>query len=350
MKAAILEGIGQLTLKQVDRPEVHNGGLLLQVNACGICGSDLAALRNGDPFLTFPQIIGHELSGTVIAVGDGVSRFAPCNRVTVSPALACGKCTYCRKGFTNMCEHSLAISSHLPGGFAEYMEIPERFVNGGNVFKIPDNVSDEAAALTELIACAINGQDQGRIDKGDIVLVIGAGPTGCLHCELARARGAAKVILSDVLEGRLKMASVFGVDAFINADKDDFLERLLEETDGIGADVVIVTAPSAKAYEVGIKAVRKRGRIVFFAGLSSLGGNNIVSWDSRLIHYRELSLSGACGSTATQHGQALDLLENGKINTSALISHQFSLKDIAKGFEIAESRKAMKVIIRPDWK
>lgn len=348
MKAAIYEGISQMVVKDVPAPKCTEDNLVIRVRAAAICGSDIRTFRHGKFNVKPPQIIGHEMAGEVAEVGTKVKGFKKGDRIAVAAIVSCGKCYYCKKELPNLCGNFTALGYELPGGFAEYMSVPKEMLYDGSVNKLPENVSFDEAAVVEPFACAINGQELSRVGKGDVVVIVGAGPIGLMHISIARAKGARKVILAEMSEQRLEMAKTFCPDVCINPGKEDMIKRVMEETDNKGADVVIVAAPSGKAQEEALKYVAFRGRINFFGGLPK--DKPLVTLDANIIHYREVFINGTSGSLPRHNMEALKLFSLGEpkgINAKKFITHRFPLDKILEGIKTVESGVGLKVVINP---
>jgi len=245
-----------------------------------------------------------------------------------------------------MCDNLRSIGYQFDGGFADYMIVPWPAVKGGCVNQVPENVSIEEATLAEPLACAINAQELLNVTSGDTVVILGAGPMGCLHAELARIRGASKVLLVDLRAERLELAASFGADVLIDASREDVKARILDETAGDGASVVIVAAPSGEAQEQALTLAAKHGRISFFGGLPKT--SPFVSLNANLIHYRELFVTGAYGSAPRHNRSALELLAGGRIHAGRLIGLVVPLENIAEAFDAVAQGKVLKALVRPN--
>ncbi len=218
MLAVVVRAPMDYGVERVPVPEVPQGGLLLKVRACGLCGSDLRTLRSGARKVTLPWIIGHEICGNVVAVGPGYNGSWQVNDLlAVGPIAYCGVCDYCQAGQYELCEGHREIGQAWPGGLAEYVAVPEPCVRLGNVRPVPDGLDPAYAAASEPVCSCINAQERGWVGLGDVVTIIGAGPVGCIHASLARARGADRVFIADIAPERLHMAKAFGPDATIDA-------------------------------------------------------------------------------------------------------------------------------------
>ena len=345
MKAAVFHGPGDLRVTELPRPSVSDDELLLKIAACAVCGSDVRTFRHGARNIDRPVVLGHELSGTVVQAGGALDGFWEGQRVAVAPAIPCGECQYCRSGAETMCERLRSIGYQFDGGLAEFMAVPASALRAGCVNSVPDAVSFEEAALAEPLACVINAQELLHLGTGDTVLVIGAGPIGCLHAALARIRGAASVLLVDLRRERLQMAEPFGADMMIDAARDDVQARVLEATDGVGASVVIVAAPSHRAQEQAVALAARRGRINFFGGLPK--NEPTISLDANTVHYRELTIVGSYGSRPSHNRQALDLVASGRLPMRALVGLELPLDRVVEGLLAVEQGQVLKVIVRP---
>jgi L-iditol 2-dehydrogenase len=347
MKAAVVESPGAIIVKDVPDPPLVPGSLRIRVEACAICGSDIRIFRKGDPRATLPRIIGHEIAGVVEEVGRGTAGFEVGDRVAVAPGHGCGACRWCRAGMGNVCvDPRPSVGYASSGGFAELIVPPVNVVANGFVNRIPDGLLFEYAAMAELLACCINGQERAAVAAGDTVLVLGAGPAGCMHTELARARGAAKVLLSQRSRERLDRAvERFRPDAAFAGEGPALAEWVMAETGGFGADVVIVAAPSAKAQEAALALCAPRGRVNFFGGLPK--DDRHITIDANVVHYREIALTGASSSLGRQNREALELIASGRVRAERYITHRFSLEQAAEAFAVVEARQAIKAVVLP---
>lgn len=345
MKAAVYYAPGDIRVEDRPEPQPADDNLLAEVLCCAICGTDLKLATIGNPRCHPPRIIGHELVARITHVGSQVGDFARGERVTLATTVACGNCAYCDLALGNMCPNARPISYDFEGGFAEILEIPPAAIAGGNVIKVPDFVPDESAALSEPLSCAINAQELAGVKAGDSVLVIGGGPLGALNAELAKALGAAKVMVVQRSEPRLSLLRRLKDVLVINGADQDVGAAVKAETHGLGADVVVVSAPTREAHEASIHLARKGGTISLFASLPS--GDSGITLDSRLMHYGELRVVGASDSRPEHVARAVQLMAGGKIAATAIITHRVALADIHEGIALMKDKQSLKVMVYP---
>ncbi|MCK9871083.1 zinc-dependent dehydrogenase [Nocardiopsis dassonvillei] len=337
---------GDIRLEQAPEPTAGPGQLKIAVVNCSTCGTDVKISRHGHHHIRPPRVIGHEIAGRIVEVGEGVTGWAEGDRVQVIAAIPCGTCVECSDGRFTVCSRQESMGYHYDGGFAEYMIIPESVLAVDGVNRVPDNIDLAEASVAEPLACVLNGQEIAGVGEGDTVVVMGAGPIGCLHVRLARARGAAKVYLVDINRGRLDMsADIVQPDASVCGAETDAVEEVLRLTDGRGADVVITAAASGRAQEDALRMVSRSGRISFFGGLPK--DAPIIQLDSNAVHYREISIFGANGSSPEHNRRALELISSGAVPVADLITERMSLSDVHKAIETVASGTAIKVTIQP---
>lgn len=344
MKAAFLVGPRQLQVREVPEPVVPPDGVLLQVKACGVCGSDLRRWKEGPPPGVDDIIPGHEVAGVVLAVGDGVTGYAPGDRLAVAPDIHCGTCYYCKRGLYNLCDelHYLGITPGHPGGFADKMPLSGEVLTLGIVHRMPDDLSFKAASLAEPCSSILASHKKAGTDLEDTVVVIGAGPIGCMHIAIAQARGA-RVIVAQRSETRRKLAERFEPLAVIDPTAKDPVARVRELTGGRGADIVVCANPVAQTQAQAVEMVRKGGRVILFGGLPK--ANPMTTLDGNIIHYGDIEVVGAFSYHPTMHELALDVIRRGLIPVDLVITHTFSLDRVAEAFETAASGKGLKVVV-----
>jgi L-iditol 2-dehydrogenase len=345
MNAVVVHAPMDFRLERVDAPAAPAGGMLLKVLACGLCGSDLRTLRSGHRKVTFPWTIGHEICGDVVALGEDYrGPWAIGDRLAVGPLAYCGVCDFCVDGAFELCEEYREIAQAWPGGFAEMIAIPEAAVRHGTILRAPDGLDPTYAAISEPVSSCVHAQEKGAVGLGDTVVVIGAGPVGCIHTGLARVRGAARVIVADIVDERLAMAEAFAPDATVNAAEVDLVGEVDRLTRGRGADVVITATPAPVAQVQAVEMARKGGRILFFGGLPK--DRSKPGIDTNLIHYNALHVIGTTIFAPRHQRIALDLMASGRIPADKLVTHRFPLSDFADGVALAMEGRALKVVFK----
>ncbi len=346
MRAAMLEAPRTMAIRNVSDPVPEAGGVILKVGACAICGTDVRIYNHGHKRITLPAIIGHEIAGTVVAIGANVTTYAPGDLVALSPpGWSCGVCRNCRRGQENLCGDRQALSYEYPGGFAEYVAVPAPLVTNGSLHPIAESTDLAHAAITEPLACCINGQQQVHWRPDDRVLIIGGGPIGIMHSELVRARGAESVAIIDVAEPRLSMIRQNLPDVVAIDGRENAVERIRDWSNGDGPDVVIVCTSSASAYSLAFETAGRCGQVLLFAGLPKDG--SVLQVDMNAIHYRQLAWYGSFGSMPQQGAEALRLLTSGKVNPARIVTHRFPLAEIGAAMETAQSLSGLKIVIQP---
>lgn len=346
MKAVVVRAPMEFAVEEVPIPEIPEAGMLLKVEACGLCGSDLRTLRMGHRKVTFPWTIGHEICGTVVEMGpDYQGRWNEGDLLTVGPLACCGTCDFCFAGRYELCENYREIAQAWPGGFAEYIAIPEECVQRGTILPVPEGLDPVYAAIIEPISSCVHAQEKGQIGLGDTVVIIGSGPIGCTHISLARARGAVKIILADIVDERLKLAEAFDPDATINASSTDLVAEVRKLTDGKGADVVITATPAPVAVVQAVEMAKKNGRILLFGGLPK--DNSKPGVDMNLVHYNALHLMGTTIFAPRHFQTALQLVASGKIPAEKLVTHRFPLVEFEQGAMMALEGKVLKAVFLP---
>jgi L-iditol 2-dehydrogenase len=344
MLAAVYKD-GEIQLVEKEKPVAKDDNAILKVLAASICGTDFRTYMRGSDKIVDGTTLGHEVYGELVEVGKIIKDFKVGDRVTLTPALGCGACYMCRKGYSNMCDDLQTIAFEYDGAFSEYMEIPAAFFERGHVNHIPDGVEPEQAALAEPVACAINAQEFLNIGPGDYVAIFGSGFIGSMHAELAKTQGAEKIILIEPNEERLAITKRYIPDIDCITGDEDVVDRVYEITDGRGVDIAIVACSVGVAQETAQRIIAKRGRISLFGGLP---GESKGFIDSNLIHYKEVGVYGVHASTADQNKKAIRLIADGDLDTAKYVTEKYPLKDILKAFEDIKIRGIMKAIIVPN--
>ncbi len=343
MKAAQLTGPETIELVDLPVPECPVDGVLLQVRACGVCGSDLRRYKEGPAGggITVP---GHEFAGEVVAVGAEVIDYAVGDRLAVAPDVHCLRCWYCSVGLFNLCDDMtmIGITPGFMGGLAEYCVLPAHALAGGTIHKMPAALSWTQGALAEpLSSVQACHQDIGT-RLGDTVLVMGAGPIGCLHTAIAHLRGA-RVILSEPNALRREMAARFKPDLLLDPSSEDVVAETRAFTGGLGADSAICANPVAATHQQAVEAVRKKGAVVLFGGLPK--ASPMTELDANRIHYDEIRVIGSFSYHPDYHLRALQLLERGQIDPDLIVTHTFPLHEVEQVFRTVAAGEALKVMV-----
>jgi L-iditol 2-dehydrogenase len=333
-------GPRDVRLEESEVPEIDDKEILVKVHACGVCGTDVKTVMRGHPLIKPPTVLGHEIAGEIIKIGKNVMEHRIGQRVVVAPYVPDCTCYYCLHGRYTMCT-GLYDQTPSPGGFAEFVKVPDNIVKKGTL-EIPDAVSYEEASLTEPLACCLHGIEECHVDVGDSIAIVGDGPIGLMHLQLAKVKGATKTILSGQLNERLKLAEELGADVTINETEEKPVKKVMEETDNRGADAVIVAVGSVAAAEEGLKMVRKGGIINFFGGFP---GQSELKLDPNLVHYSEVTITGTFGFSHITFANALQLIGTKKVNVDKLITHRFSLNQVLTAIDVLAERKGLKAVV-----
>jgi L-iditol 2-dehydrogenase len=345
MKAAVLRGIQDVTVTDVPDPKLTETGILIRVEACAVCGTDVKMYRHGYAAAKLPLIPGHELAGTIVEMEGHFPGLQKGMRVAVAPNIPCGVCSFCRKGEQTACDALETIGVHRNGGFAEYLALAAHAVSEGCVFPVPQGVSNEEAALIDPASCVVNACELSRVKVGDTVVVLGAGPAGCLSVEVSRAFGASRTILVQRSRKRLEQASFTAASLYVDSSSEDAVAKVLGETGGRGADVVIVACGSPEAQEQAVQMVAKRGSINLFGGLPK--GSPSPRLDVNLIHYKESSLVGTHGGSNRHCALALQMIGDGRIRGKEYVSARVGLSEFPAALQMAEGKTGLKVFVTP---
>ena len=262
----------------------------------------------------------------------------------MATSVSCGECFYCQRGHNNLCVDLAPMGFSYEGGMAEYVVIPERALRNGHVIKVPEGVPPEHAALAEPLSCAVNSLENCRVEDGDTVVVIGAGPMGIMNACVAREMGAGKVIMAELNPARLAQCKPFA-DLLVNSGEEDLVQIVKDQTDGIGADVVIVAAPAIPPQEQALEMVRKQGTVCLFASLPV--GKCTLRIDSRILHYGEITLVGTSDSTPAQVAKAVEMIAGGTLQADLLVTHVLPLDGIHEAYELMKSGESLRVVLKP---
>jgi L-iditol 2-dehydrogenase len=332
-------------VKVADAPEpsLDPKGAIMRVEACGICGTD--------PRAPVPWILGHEAVGTIEDVGPAAELppgVAAGQRVFLGSILTCGICRSCLDGRQNLCiRHELYGYDPHPGAFADLASVPA--IATKNLIAVPSEMPSHLATVVDPFACALNGVEVLDPGYGDTVVILGAGPIGCMQTVLCRDRGVSKVLLFDVSNQRLELAlSVVGRfvdDAMVPDEEDNGVAQVRAATEAEGAERVIVAAPSKQAQAAALEMAGRRARVVYFAGLPK--SDPITPFDANQLHYKELAVLGAYGATQRQYRITMDYLNRRRADLEGLVTHRLPLDQIDEGFGAIRSGGGLKVVIEP---
>lgn len=345
MKAIRYYAPGDIRIETIDVPGCAAAEVRVKIDACAVCGTDMKAYRHGNPRIKAPQVMGHEFTGIIETVGSQVEGFSIGERVVMATSVSCGECAYCKKGWRNLCANVAPMGFSYPGGMAEFVTIPARALQNGHVIKVPMGVKAEHAALSEPLSCAVNSAANCDIQPGDTVVVVGAGPMGIMNACVAQQMGAETVIMAEINEDRLTQAGAFGFDVLVNPAENDLVSVVKDHTAGLGADVAIVAAPAAAPQAEALELVRKRGTVCLFASLPA--DNCMLEINSRIIHYGEIKLVGSSDSTGEHVRKAVEMIAGGTLQADKLASHVLGLDGIFEAFELMQSGKALRVVLKP---
>ena len=340
MRVAMYYNNHDVRLEEIPTPQIGPGELLVRVEACGICGSDVMEWYRRD---RVPLVLGHEIGGQIVAVGEGVERYKEGDRVSAAHHVPCNTCHYCLSGHHTVCD-TLRQTNFDPGGFAEYIRLPAINVDRG-VFLLPDEVSYEEATFIEPLACVIRGQRLAHMRSGYSVLVIGSGIAGLLHVQLARALGAGQVIATDINDYRLEAAQKFGADATIHA-REDLPRRLRQVNQGHLADLVIVCTGATSAMAQALLSVERGGTVLFFAPTNP--GVTIPISINDLFWRNDMTLTTSYAGSPADYEAALELIWARRVHIDEMVTHRLGLAEAGLGFQlVANAQSSIKVIIEP---
>jgi 2-desacetyl-2-hydroxyethyl bacteriochlorophyllide A dehydrogenase len=336
MLAAVFEGPGKLTLREVPEPKIQRvDQIKIQVEGVGICGTDVHIVAVPPSYLATPgTILGHEYVGRVVDVGDAVMNVKVGDRVVVNPNDYCGTCVYCQMHKPNLCLNVGAIGIHVDGAYARYNVVASKLA-----FKLDDSVPMEHGVFAEMLADVINGTNKVRLQPGESAVILGAGPIGHLYAQMFKAAGAAKIILADTALHRLEYCHKMDFDLVVNPKEQDLKEFVLAQTE-IGADVVVDAVGSA--LPTALDVVRKGGSIVVF-GVNTQAQ---AQFPQSQLTFKELTVYGSWLANAT-FPAAVKVIESRALDLDGLITHRLPLGEIHEGLRLLANREALKIVIYP---
>jgi len=340
MRAAVLHGIRDIRIEDVPDPIPGNDEVLIGVRATGICGTDIHFFK-GEWSVPTPLIPGHEFSGVIAEVGRGVSGIERGWHVVAEPNITCGRCYFCRLSEKNFfCLNLRATGVDTNGAFAQFVKIP-----ASNIYRIPDKLEFEVAAMIEPLACCVRGIDQAGIRLGDLVAIIGAGPIGLILMQLAKMSGARSVVVSDISADRLERARSLGADHVVNSSNEDMTKAVGDLTGNVGVDVAIEAVGKPETISQAIGIARKGGRVNIFGVSPQDAALDVRPFE---LYAKELTITTSYRSPFTFQ-RSVDLASSGRLALKQLITHVLPLEKIARAFEIVERRESgvMKSMVKP---
>ena len=343
MKALLLTEYKKMTVTNVEEPSVGPDDVLIQVEACGICGSDIHGYDGSTGRRIPPLVMGHEASGVVVSTGENVDDLEEGARVTFDSMVSCGNCHFCRQGNGNLCDNRMVLGVSCGeyrrhGAFAERISVPRRIV-----YRLPDSLPFEHAALVEAVSVAVHAVNVTPVTLGDTALVVGTGMIGLLTLQAARAAGASQIIAVDVNHKRLQVAKELGADHLINAEETSVAQAVRQLTEGRGADLALEVVGATSTITTAIESTRKGGNVTLVGNVSPT-----IELPLQSVVTREISLHGTCGCNG-EYPQCIDLMNRGIINVAPLITSEINLEEGPEWFDrlYAGDPEQMKVVVRP---
>ena len=340
MKTASVKEPSVISVDETEKPQLESGDILVQMHACGICGSDLEKVfgQYGQPSMR----LGHEPAGVVLDVGSNVTEFKKGDRVFTHHHVPCYDCHFCNHGNETMCKKYYETNLS-PCGLSEEYVVPSWNVSHGGVLKISDSLSYEEAAMIEPLACCVRAWSKFSYRAGDSTAIFGVGPTGMMHVMLAHAKKFSKIFCFDVNDFRLDFAKKFDITDSISSMDENRKQKILDNTDGIGVDVAVVATSSLRALDDAMDMVRKGGTVMMF-GVPSKGAK--LDLDMSKIYSKEITLVTSYAASDSDTKEALSLIESSQIDVKQLITHTYPISDSQKAFDHARTgENAMKIII-----
>jgi len=326
MKAAVLYEPYRIAVKEVKKPKIDAGEVLVKIKATGVCGTDVEIYRGKHS--KFPLIMGHETSGEVVQVGKNVDRICVGDRVVINPIFYCGKCYFCLMNRRNLCPHCGLLGRDIENGaYAEYVAIPEHMT-----FKFPERVSYEEATVIQLLTTVYHSQKRIKIMPGDSVAILGQGAAGLLHTRLAKLSGANPIIVTSRSNWKLELAKRYGADITINQKEEDPVKIILNHTNERGADIVIEAVGSPDTLKQAIEVVRPGGVILSFG----IPTEHIHDINFFPIYFKEILMVGSRASTGEEFEPSIKLVSTGAVDVKPLITHIFPLEKIKEAFDLID--------------
>ena len=344
MKAALMYGPNDIRVEMTEKPACPKDGLILKIMAVGLCGSDIRNLTTDSRKGNYPFIYGHEIVGVVDETGPEETKYKVGQRLFLFPGTYCMECDSCVSGHSENCENEHVAKLAGTGGFAQYIAGGGEKIHYGGIYEIPDDVTYEAASLGEPLTSVFACLENVGVGYADTLVIIGAGPIGDFMAQIAKIRGAQKVIMIDINQHRLEMAKQFGVDEIINSSETDPIEAVKALTGGRGADKVISATPVNATQTQSIHMVRKGGIVVFFGGVPK---GSMTELDCNLVHYNNIWIKGHFGASYDQSKRAFRLAIAKNFPSDKFITHILPLDKINEGISLTRTGEAIKVVLHP---
>jgi len=338
MRAAVYYPPKDIRIEERPIPKIGAGELLLKVNACGVCGTDVLKVSRALP--KAPVVLGHELVGEVVEMGAGLKKFKTGDRVVVAHHVPCGECHYCRHGNHSMCRHFKETNLD-PGGFAEYLRVPAEHVQQ-TAFLVPPQLSDDEGLFTEPLSCCVRNVRRAPLLPGDFAVVVGMGSIGLMMVQLLKLIPT-QVLALDLFEERLNLAKSLGADWTLRGDSPEIAELIREKTEGRKADIVVFTAGGARVFQNSFSWIRDGGALNLFASLSDKPVE--VSLDA--LYHHEITVFSSYSPSPQDLVESHRLLSEGKVKVAPLITHHVPLEGLGESIQWIVEQKAMKVIVTP---
>lgn len=344
MKSLRLYGPNDIRLDEVPLPSITEDELLLKTDAAAICGTDVRMWQNGYKGVNadHPLVLGHEFAATVVQVGANVPFYQKGMQVAMAPNIGCGICNKCVRGDFHLCNDYRAFGINMDGAFAEYIRVPKEALTHGNLMILPKGVSPEEAAVNEPLSCVYNGFLKCDVRPGDHVLIVGSGPIGIMHAQLAKMAGAAKVMMNDLSEERLAESAAI-VKGMLTYRGDDLPGFVFGQTGGRGLDVAVVACPSPEVQAAMLPLMEYGGRVIFFGGVPA--GKQPVAIDTNIIHYKELFITGSTRANICHFRKTLEFIASGLVDVKSLVTARFKIENILTAFDFARQAKGLKNVI-----
>jgi len=341
MKIAELVRPGAIEFRDVEEPRPGPGELVIRVHATLTCGTDLKTFDRGHPRLPMPLALGHETSGTIAAVGEGVTRFREGDDVACVPTAPCGGCRLCRRGRESLCAQ--AVGRFMMGAFAEYVRVPAHIVRD-NVFLRPRHLAAHEAAALEPLSCVVHGSRRIHLENAETVVIIGDGAIALLFAQVARLQSPGRILLAGKHDTRLDVAKRLGFGSVVNTSHAGLQDTVREWTGGQGADIVVECVGRPDVWEAAASVAGPGGEVLMFGGCAS---NTQATFDTSRIHYDEIDIKGAFHYGRADVRDAWALLRDRHVDVGPLITHALPLSNLLDAFELARSRAAIKVAVAP---